>query len=69
MKKIGIFWLVLFAAACFLVLHGQTEKPSWKGKVVIEKGVKVVQNPAEPLYGEFSFDLQEDLAIGGDPKN
>ena len=30
-------------------------------------GVKVVKNPAEPLYGEFAFDLEEDLAIGGDP--
>lgn len=69
MKKIGIFWLVFLAAACFLVLHAQTEKPSWKGKAVIEGGVKVVKNPAEPLYGEFSFDLEEDLSIGGDPKN
>jgi len=69
MKKTGIFSLVFFAAACFLVLHGQTEKPSWKGKVVIENGVRVVQNPAEPLYGEFSFELQEELTIGGDPDN
>jgi hypothetical protein len=42
-------------------------KPQWKGKIETENGVKVVRNPAEPLYREFVFDLEEDLAIGGDP--
>jgi hypothetical protein len=69
MKKTGIFSLVFFAVACLPVLHGQTEKAIWKGKVVIENGVKVVQNPAEPLYAEFSFELQKELTIGGDPNN
>jgi hypothetical protein len=48
-------------------LAGQTGKPVWKGTVTIEDGIKVVKNPAEPLYGEFSFDLKEDLRLGGDP--
>jgi hypothetical protein len=50
-----------------LTLNGQGQKPVWKGKIVIENGVKVVKNPAAPLYGEFAFDLEEELAIGGDP--
>ena len=69
MKKTGIFLLVFLAAACFLVLRGQTDQATWKGKVVIENGVRVVKNPAEPLYGEFFFELQEELTIGGDPNN
>ena len=69
MKKTGIFWLAFFAVACFLVVQGQTDKAAWKGKVVIEDGVKVVKNPGDPLFGEFAFNLQEDLAIGGNPDN
>lgn len=69
MKKILLYSLLLFGLTNFLILNGQTEKPSWKGKVVFENGVKVVKNPGEPLYGEFAFVLQEELTIGGDPKN
>jgi hypothetical protein len=67
MKKfaIGLFCLALVAVFCHL--NSQTERPVWKGKIVIEDGVRVVKNPSTPLYGEFAFDLQEDLAIGGDP--
>jgi len=43
------------------------QKPIWKGRIETENGIKVVKNPAEPLYGEFDFYLEEDLAIGGDP--
>jgi hypothetical protein len=67
MKKfaIGLFCLALVAVFCHL--NSQTDRPVWKGKIVIEDGVRVVKNPSTPLYGEFAFDLQEDLAIGGDP--
>ncbi|MCX6563392.1 MAG: 6-bladed beta-propeller [Candidatus Aminicenantes bacterium] len=43
------------------------QKPQWKGTIDTENGIKVVKNPAEPLFGEFAFELEEDLAIGGDP--
>jgi len=49
------------------MLAGQAGKPAWKGTVTTEDGVRVVKNPAESLYGEFSFDLKEDLRLGGDP--
>jgi len=38
----------------------------WKGAVQEVDGVKVVTNPAEPLYGELVFDLEEDLSIGNE---
>jgi hypothetical protein len=69
MKKILLFSFLFWGATQLPLLHGQTKEAAWKGKVVMEGGVKVVKNPAEPLYGEFSFELQEDLAIGGDPNN
>jgi len=40
------------------------EKAEWKGEIEDENGVKVVKNPAEPVYGEILLDLEEDLSIG-----
>lgn len=57
--------LTVIALAVFA--GDQTAPAGWKGTIAVENGVKIVRNPAEPLYGEFSFDLQQDLSIGGDP--
>jgi hypothetical protein len=40
------------------------EKAEWRGEIEYENGVKVVKNPAEPVYGEILLDLEEDLAVG-----
>jgi len=69
MRETAIFPFSLAAIAVFCCLGAQTGKPAWKGKIVVEDGVKVVKNPRQSLYGEFAFDLQEGLTIGGDPKN
>lgn len=42
----------------------EQDQTEWKGTIEIEDGVKVVKNPAEPLFGELVFDLEEDLSIG-----
>jgi len=68
MKKLAT---ILTIAVCFgagLLLAAQAGKSAWKGTVATEDGVKVVKNPSEPLYGEFVFDLKEDLRLGGDPE-
>jgi hypothetical protein len=67
MQKAAFPALVLFGLLISGPASAQTPKPGWKGKITTENGVKVVLNPAEPLYGEFAFDLKQDLAIGGDP--
>jgi hypothetical protein len=41
-----------------------TEKAEWRGEIEYENGVKVVKNPADPVYGEILLDLEEDLSIG-----
>jgi len=68
MRKLA---LILVVAVCFgagVFLAAQAGKPAWKGTVSTEDGIKVVKNPAEPLYGEFVFDLKEELRLGGDPE-
>jgi hypothetical protein len=52
-----IFFFVL-SSAC------QKQKTGWQGSIEEENGIKVVNNPAEPLYGELVLELEEDLAIG-----
>ena len=42
------------------------QKAEWKGKIEIEDGIKVIKNPAEPLYGEIKLELEEDLSIGNE---
>jgi hypothetical protein len=44
------------------------QQPTWKGRIETENGIKVVKNPAEPVFGEFTFRLQEDLSLGGNPE-
>ncbi len=42
------------------------QKAEWKGTIVKEDGVEVIKNPNEPLYGEITFVLEEDLVIGNE---
>jgi hypothetical protein len=41
------------------------QRTEWKGRLT-EDGVRVVINPAEPLYGRVKLDLREELRIGGE---
>jgi hypothetical protein len=71
-KKIKIQF-ILFAAFIISILllsaSSQGQKAAWKGKIETENGIKVVKNPMEPVFGEFAFQLQEDLSIGGNPND
>ena len=39
--------------------------PTWKGKIVKEGEITVVQNPKEPIYRDPILTLKEDLIVGG----
>ena len=54
----------LIISAFILSPACQTQKTGWQGTIEEENGIKVVNNPAEPLYGELVLELEEDLAIG-----
>ncbi len=53
-----IAFIFIVTSAC------QKQKSGWQGTIEEENGVKVVKNPAEPMYGELALELEEDLAIG-----
>jgi hypothetical protein len=59
---LGIIFCFLFA----MVSTSAGQNSQWKGKTEYEDGVKIIQNPREPLYGEMIFDLEEDLSIGSE---
>lgn len=63
MKLVIIISIVLFFFSAYAI---ENQTPQWKGTIEEEDGVKVIKNPNEPLYGEITFDLEEDLSIGNE---
>ncbi len=53
-----MLFVFIFSISC------QKQKTGWQGTIGEENGIKVVNNPAEPMYGELVLELEEDLAIG-----
>ncbi|MCK4646549.1 MAG: 6-bladed beta-propeller [Candidatus Aminicenantes bacterium] len=67
MKTRAISLLVILLILCSIIISKeQRQKIEWKGKIEIEDGSKVIKNPGEPLYGEITFELEEDLSIGNE---
>ncbi len=64
MKKTNILWL-LAAAIPALIGAGTLSQVTWKGTILKEGDVTVVNNPKEPLYNTPVLKLKEDLSIGG----
>lgn len=64
MKTKNAFFIVVFfiAASMLLVSCGQ-QKAKWKGTIEEQDGVIIVKNPAEPIYSNDVFRLEEDLTI------
>jgi len=63
---------LLVLAAALLMFAGCSKKgdvSGWIAPVEIVNGVKTVTNPETPRYGEFAFDLAEDLAIGNESED
>jgi hypothetical protein len=44
----------------------KTDEIEWKGKIEYEGEVRVVKNPADPLYGDIHLDLEEEISIGNE---
>jgi hypothetical protein len=62
----------LLKSICFistigaLIYAAAYENLQWKGKIEYKDGVKVIKNSKEPIYGEITLELEEDLIIGND---
>jgi hypothetical protein len=65
-NKTFIFSIALFLFVFIIFVSAEQQKVQWKGKIEYEDGVEVIKNPNEPLYGEITFDLVEDLSIGNE---
>ncbi len=62
-KALSVLIIVLIFSSIPLIA-GQKPLTGWKGKIGIENGIRSIKNPEEPLYGEISLELEEDLIIG-----
>jgi hypothetical protein len=67
MKKTGIIVRWIVPALCLVLscwCSKGAKESEWAPTIEVVDGIKVITNPEEPKYGDFSFDLEEDLAIG-----
>lgn len=63
-QSIKLVWVII--ALSVFIFASAHEESQWKGKIEYEDGVKVIKNPNEPLYGEITFELEEDLSIANE---
>ncbi len=65
--RLGLFVVVLIIMLpSSSSLSPRNQLTIWKGSVVTENGVLVVKNPLEPVYGEITLALKEELSIGSE---
>lgn len=57
-------YFILSLTCLFILVSCNQQKTEWKGTIEELDGVTVVKNPAEPLYGEDAFLLDEEIPIG-----
>ena len=62
-------WLIIMVfLSLVLIFFSECKKRAgdigWSANIEIVDGIKVITNPVESKYGEFDFELEEDLAIG-----
>lgn len=65
-STIKFFTVITMAFIYLSVFAIEYQNPQWKGTIEEVDGVKVIKNPNEPLYGNVTFDLEEDLSIGNE---
>lgn len=63
-NKTKVFSIVLFLSVFMILVSCQKQKAEWKGTIKELDGVMVVKNPEEPLYGENTVTLIEEVSIG-----
>jgi hypothetical protein len=65
-NKIKVAFTAILLPVIILLLSFGEQHAEWKGKIDVENGIKIIKNPKEPLYGEITFELKEDLSIGNE---
>jgi len=64
MKFAVVSFLIAFSALLLPSCSKKAGEAEWKAEIETVDGVKTIRNPATPRYGEFAFNLVQDLAIG-----
>jgi len=67
--KVKIRWMIVCLFMMCLVFGCTGEKKAeseWSGTVEQEDGVRIVNNPEEPFYGNLEIVLEQDLSIGNE---
>lgn len=65
-RKIKAVPIVLFLLVFIFLISYGGQKAEWKGTIEEVDGIKVIKNPKEPMYGEITYELEEDLSIGNE---
>lgn len=68
-KHVSILILIAFCLTglCYSGAEKTLEQiAKWKGKIEYEDGIKVIKNPAKPVFGEIQFEFEEDLVLGSE---
>lgn len=65
-NKILFLSLVLISFVWVCSTRSPEGTSEWKGTIEYRDGIKVVQNPEEPLYGHLRLDLEKDLSLGSE---
>jgi len=66
-SKTKIISIVIFLSIFMMLVSCGKQKTERQVTIEEMDGVMVVKNPGEPIYGEFTFGLIENLSIGGNP--
>jgi hypothetical protein len=68
MMKTCLKLLLVTSLISFLIMSCSKDKTAkkveWNGEVEIKNNTKIVRNPSNSVYGEITFELEEDLSIG-----
>jgi hypothetical protein len=65
-NKYSVTLVICFLVSLAFLLANQDKYPQWKGTIENENGVKVINNPEDPHYGEIKFDLEEIFMLGAE---
>lgn len=64
--KIIIIAVLITSLPLSSIFNSGQQGTKWNGTIEYEDEVKVIKNPAKPLYGEIELELEEDLIIGNE---
>lgn len=66
MKKPVFLPTIIVLFFFFALFSSAGQEGIFRGKSEVKNGVKIVKNPAQPVYGKITLDLEEDIILGSE---